>query len=108
MRVGIDLVEHERIHTELKKRILSDEELKVYETFTNKNRQIEYIASRFAVKEAIFKVYVHGDNTLSYKEISVLNDKYGAPYIVCDKIKDKLEVSISHTSNYSTAIVILP
>lgn len=108
MKVGIDLVEHSRIRPEHADRILSDAEKKVYSTFNNKKRQIEYIASRFAVKEAIFKVYVHGDGTLSYKDISVLNDSYGAPYIVSERIKDSLEVSISHTTHYSEAIVIRP
>lgn len=107
MKVGIDLVEHKDISLKLKDRILSDDEIKVFNNFNNKKRQIEYIASRFAVKEAIFKVYVHGDGSLCYKDISVLNDEYGAPYIRSNKIKDELILSISHTSNYSEAIVIL-
>lgn len=108
MRVGIDLVEHARIKLHLANRILSEKELVIFNGLKNKKRQIEYIASRFAVKEAIFKVYQQGDKTFMYSDISVLNYEHGAPYIECPKLHEKLEVSITHTSKLSQAIVIRP
>lgn len=110
MKVGIDLAEHKDfINKEaLINRILSPLEKAKYNTITSEKRKLEYVASRFAAKEAIFKVYEEGDKTLNFKDISILNKENGAPYISSDFLKDKLEISISHSENYSIAIVILP
>lgn len=107
--LGIDLVEHARLRgmeEKFKKRLLSALELACYESFSSEKRKLEYLASRFAAKEAIFKVYKKGDGSLNFRDISILNAKDGSPYIVCDAIKDKLAISLSHTENYSIAVVL--
>ncbi len=108
--LGIDLVEHKdfvNIKIEVIERILSDLELNRYNSITNEKRKLEYICSRFASKEAIFKAYKSGDKTLNYKDISILNKENGSPYIVLKGEPLTLEISISHTDNYSVAIVSL-
>ena len=109
--IGIDLVEHKDIMNKSEqfvKRVLSEEEYTIYSGIKNKKRQIEYVASRFASKEALFKAYRKYPQHIDLREISVLNDKdTNAPYIYCEKLNCKLELSITHTDNYSVAIVIL-
>ena len=82
MRVGVDLVEHKDIENRDERfirRILTSFELSYFQTITNKKRRIEYLSSRFACKEAVFKCY-----------------------------KEELQISLSHTDHYSIAVVILP
>ena len=55
---------------------------------------------------------IFGFSNIYLKNIEVLNKKNGAPYIVvrdCNRLKntDNLQLSISHTNEYATAIVIL-
>ena len=72
--IGIDIVEHSSIinkSDDFIKRVLSDLEYAYFSTISNKKRQIEYVASRFASKEAIFKAYKVGDKTFNYKDISI-------------------------------------
>lgn len=58
--IGIDIVENIRMSNKdvsFIKRILSEKEYNIYIKFSNEDRKISYLASRFASKEAIFKVY---------------------------------------------------
>lgn len=108
--LGIDIVEFNEIKEKLSdkfvKRILSDRELEVYSKFSNEKRKLEYLAGRFAVKEAYTKVYKSFEVALNFKDVSVLNDEFGAPYIESAyKPSDELQVSISHSKNYVVAIV---
>ncbi|HIT44361.1 TPA: holo-ACP synthase [Candidatus Avacholeplasma faecigallinarum] len=109
--IGIDLVEHKDIYDKSEafiKRVLSEMEFAIYQKITNKKRQVEYIASRFASKEALLKAYKKFPQHIDLKDISILNDpQTNAPYISCSKLNDKLEISITHTDNYSMAVVIL-
>ncbi len=109
--IGIDIVEHkkmeEKINDNFIKRILSDDELKYYNLIKSSKRKLEYISSRFAAKEAIFKAYKCGDGSTSYTDISILNNSDGSPYVVFRENDDIIKISISHTDNYSVANVIL-
>ncbi len=55
--VGIDIVQISRIKLSdsFVQMILTDDELTAYQTRTNDNARKEYLAERFAAKEAIFK-----------------------------------------------------
>ncbi|MCK5761520.1 MAG: holo-ACP synthase [Candidatus Izimaplasma sp.] len=108
--VGIDIVEFSQIKAKLSdkfiNRILSKNELARYSTITHEQRKLEYIAGRFAVKEAYTKVYKEFTEPLNFIDVEVLNDELGAPYIVSKYMpKDILLVSISHSANYVVAIV---
>ncbi len=106
--LGIDLVEHKDMEYKEErfiKRILTLKELEYYYKITSKKRRIEYLSSRFACKEAIFKCFKTG---LSFLDITILNDEFGAPYaLIKDKVS-KIELSLSHTDNYSIAVASFP
>ena len=98
--VGIDIVQISRI--ELKEAFINlvltseeREELSAHHTEASKK---QYIAGRFAVKEAIFKA----TQDKEYLHYSCLNQKNGKPYI---KGHPEIEVSISHDGGIAAAIV---
>lgn len=99
--IGTDIVYIPRI--ELKESfiryILTDEEYFEYALINNDKRRKEYIAGRFASKEAIFKA-TQDKNYLSY---SILNKEDGRPYI---KDHPEIQISISHDGDYVVAFVV--
>ena len=108
--VGIDIVEFSQIKAKLSdkfiKRILSENELARYNSITHEQRKLEYISGRFAAKEAYTKVYKKFTEPLNFVDVEVLNDEFGAPYIVSKYMpEDTILVSISHSPNYVVAIV---
>ncbi len=114
--IGIDIVEHEHMKAKLSDkfvlRILSGVEVEIYNNLKSDKRKIEYISSRFAAKEAIFKAFVKGDGLFNYVDISILNfEDTKAPYVVFNKepsinIPSDIKISISHSNNYSIAQVL--
>jgi holo-[acyl-carrier protein] synthase len=109
--IGIDIVEFEEIRERLSdrfiNRILSEKELEKYHTITNTDRKISYLAGRFAAKEAYTKVYRRFETPLNFSDVTILNDEFGAPYIISKyKPEDTLSLSISHSRNYAVAICI--
>ena len=119
MNVGIDIIEIDRIKKSIKNpkflsRIFSPSELKF---FSQKSFSPSTIAGNFCVKEAFSKALGTGFRGFSFNEISVLRDYMGTPYIsLSGKAKEilkaksngnSLTVSISHSKNIATAIVII-
>ncbi len=109
--IGIDIVEFEEIRERLSdrfvNRILSEQELVRYKQIKNTDRKISYLAGRFAAKEAYTKVYKRFEEPLNFKDVIILNDQFGAPYIISKyKPDDHVSVSISHSRNYAVAICI--
>ena len=79
--VGVDIVKISRfkdVSEHFINRILTIEEKKEYLKRENKS---QYLASRFAVKEAYYKA----TQDIHYLGISVLNDESGKPYILNKK-----------------------
>lgn len=108
MNVGIDLVEHKDIidkDERFIRYILSNLEYNYYRNIQNDKRKVEYVASRFACKEAVIKCL---EKRINFQEISILNKENGAPYIQINEQISKLQISLSHTDSYSVAIVINP
>lgn len=103
--VGIDIVKIERI--KLNKRfislVLSPREIEILSTKDNKK---EFLAGRFAAKEAFLKANKKGLFEMSLNEIEVLADANGAPYILYQN-KRYEDVSIAHEKEYATAVVII-
>ncbi|MDD4212628.1 MAG: 4'-phosphopantetheinyl transferase superfamily protein [Bacilli bacterium] len=105
--IGVDLVDHARFIPFLEdyrklKRILSLQEIEVLQTFTHDGRKLEFVASRFAVKEALIKAGL----TFDYAEVSILNHENGAPYVV-GPFQESIQVTLSHTHTTSVAFVIV-
>jgi len=109
--IGIDIVEFEEIRERLSdrfiNRILSDQELEKYKQIKNTDRKMSYLAGRFAAKEAYTKVYKQFETSLNFKDVIILNDQYGAPYIISKyHPEDHISLSISHSKNYAISICI--
>ncbi len=110
--IGVDIVDNSRFanfiqNTKFISRILSKDEIRVYDAFNSDKRKLEYLTGRFASKEAIFKCIPKQDGTTNFNEISILNDENGKPHVVFPRIKDSFKISISHTDDYTVAYVIM-
>lgn len=114
--VGNDIVEIERVKKALEKKgfkekIYTDKEIIQIEA--KKVGKIASYAGRFSAKEAISKALGTGIRGFDFKDIEILNNNLGKPEVnvknsLIDILKDKkLEVSISHSEKYATAIAII-
>lgn len=104
MSIGIDLVQISRFEGKehLVTKILSKEEQALYQTRVNK---AEFLAGRFAAKEAFAKALKLGITGVPLREISILNAENGAPLLHYQN--QTYPVSIAHDGDYAVAIVIL-
>jgi len=111
--IGLDIVEMDRIRKISARserffhRILSVREQQVYEQLTPA-RKLEFLAGRFAAKEAFSKARGTGiGNGCEFTQIEVLNDEAGKPELFFDGIVVNGFVSITHSKEYAAAQVIL-
>lgn len=108
--IGTDIIEIYRIET-LKQRerfihkLLSEEELALYQSFKHVKRQNEFLAGRWAVKEALYKALGTYCQGKSYQDFSIVNDELGKPYLL-KPVLDGIHISISHCESYAVAFVI--
>lgn len=109
MNIGVDIIENERFAFLLEDenklaRILSNKEIKQMDQYIAYSRKLEFIASRFAGKEALFKAGIK-DN---YNTISIINDENGKPFVECESCNDyNILISLSHNQTQSIAFVIV-
>jgi holo-[acyl-carrier protein] synthase len=111
--IGIDIVELERIEQLMMKnekfidRILTEEEKAIFSKLSPK-RKVEFVAGRFAAKEAYAKAIGTGiGKNVSFHDIQIMNDDNGKP-IAVSNVKDcRIHVSISHSRDYAIAQVII-
>lgn len=109
--IGTDIIKIDRINYRVIKRILSQDEMKYFNSIKNENRKREFAAARFAVKEAIFKAI---NVSFEFNKISVLKKESGEPFIdekSMNYLRTKtdnlvLKISISHEKEYAIAFVI--
>jgi phosphopantethiene--protein transferase domain len=103
MKVGIDLTHIERFKNKdfLAKSILCDSELIEYEKSINK---AQYLASRFALKEALIKCLELSILSVKLSTIHVMKKENGAVYI--DYMGKEYNCSLSHEEDYCVGIVI--
>ncbi|ABR31697.1 7,8-dihydro-6-hydroxymethylpterin-pyrophosphokinase [Thermosipho melanesiensis] len=90
--IGIDIIDIGRISLKIADRILTGLE-------KGKKLNAQYLAGRFSLKEAFFKALGTGLNGNSFKDISILNNDEGKPYIVLHKDFEGFNfchVSLSH------------
>ncbi len=106
--VGTDIVKISRVKSKLSVRILSDEEKVIYESFSSESRKQEYLAGRFAVKEALTKAFSSTKYFFSFTDMVILNDEEGRPHLIKPEINDlKVWLSISHEREYALAFCLL-
>jgi len=114
--IGIDIIEIKRIKGVIEKfgekfyeRILTDKEIEYCKSF--KAKPEPHFAGRFASKEAYSKALGTGiSKSFNWKDIQILNDEKGKPYIEHltenEYSNGKFYISISHTDEYASAVVI--
>jgi len=112
--IGVDLIEIERVARACKregflKRCFTGEEIKLI------NNNWQKAAGNFAVKEAVAKMFGTGFRGFSPKDIEVLRDGSGKPYVnlygkAAQIAKDQqisvIHVSITNTRDYANAFVV--
>lgn len=92
----------------LVKRVLSEKERELYNKLTTSRRKAEFLAGRFAVKEAFSKAVGTGIGELSFQHIQVLPDKYGAPGVHVKGYENiRIFASITHSDTYAVAQIVL-
>ena len=118
IRIGTDIIEKNK-----KKKSIEDTDNKFIErVYTNKeieycesrkSQKYQHYAVRFAGKEAVFKAIsstLKNKFEIDWKDIEILNDSSGRPYvnILKSKISEKIniDISLSHCKEYAVANVI--
>lgn len=102
MNIGIDIVKISRFENKdihFIKRVLTEKELLVYNNLIEE-KKTQYLASRWASKEAIYKAN-KDEHYLSY---SILNKENGEPYV---DGHEEIKISISHDGEYAVASVLI-
>lgn len=109
--IGTDIIELSRIEEIITKqakfvdRILTSNEKLKYETLSGK-RKVEFLAGRFAAKEAFSKANGTGiGKELSFLDIEIEADLLGRPFF--SQPKTRAHLSISHSRDYAVAQVII-
>lgn len=112
--IGLDLIELNRIQHSMKKndrlmkRILTKSEQSVYRHLNSEQRRVEYLAGRFAAKEAFAKATGQGIGLLSFQHIEVLSNSKGAPTLWAENYEHlNVFISITHTNQYAAAQVVI-
>ncbi|WP_347861581.1 holo-ACP synthase [Salimicrobium sp. PL1-032A] len=110
--IGVDIVEMERITKSIKRnprmiqRILTEREQEKYYSLSER-RKNEFIAGRFAVKEATGKALGTGVGKIGFRCIHVDNDEAGKPVLEVEGWETlRFFVSISHSDHYAVANVV--
>lgn len=110
--IGLDIVEMSRIRRidikspKFRARILTDYEQTEYDQLTE-TRKIEFLAGRFAAKEAYSKAKGTGiGSECSFQDIEVRKDDKGKPTIYFRGTETGL-VSITHSKEFAAAQVLL-
>lgn len=107
IKTGIDTVEISRF-SEMKglsnfvKRVFTKKEV---EYFDSKKNSAESIAAFFAAKEAFVKYMGSGFSGFSFKDIEILHDSLGKPYILFMGKPINADLSISHSKTDAIAVV---
>lgn len=119
---GVDIVEIDRIKQsfencgeDFKKRVYTDNEIEYCEN--RKAAKFQSYAARFSAKEAVSKAFGTGIGMkVGWRDIEVLNDEMGRPYVVLNGNAKKLfeeikgisiSLSLSHSKLYAVAYAVL-
>ena len=110
--IGLDIIEIKRIEKIMShqpkfvKRVLTEREKAFFDSL-KENRQVEFLAGRFAAKEAFSKAYGTGlGKALRFQDIEITYDEKGRPYII-KPFKEGIHLSITHCKEYAAAQVII-
>ena len=117
--IGNDIIEIERVEKAIlkegfKNKVYTQKEL---ENIEKRGNRTETYAGIFSAKEAISKAIGTGVREFSLTDLEILNDDLGKHYVVVSEKLDKIlktkkedyqiEISISHSRKYATAMAII-
>jgi len=120
--IGVDIVDNSRLKNSIKNknfisRIFSKKEINQSKKIKNK---VNYYSKRFAAKESLSKALGTGFRKgLNFKDISIVNDKYGKPsYEISSNVKKliylkfkvrkiKISLSLADEKKYSIAFSVI-
>ncbi|MDQ7982773.1 MAG: 4'-phosphopantetheinyl transferase superfamily protein [Spiroplasma sp.] len=103
--VGIDIIEIDRMQLlpKLIARYLSQDEIKEFENIKSKKLKKQFLAGKWALKEALYKAlpFEH----LVFDKINIIKNQSGQPTV---KIKDyQISLSLSHNQTSVIAIAVI-
>lgn len=112
--IGTDIADIARIEKIIKntnfcERFFTDNENKYFE---QRKFSSQTVAGNFAAKEAVAKALGTGVRGFFLKDIEVLRDELGKPYVnisgkAGELCKGKIHISISHSREYATAFAVI-
>ena len=86
--IGVDIVNiarisklYENFSCNFVNKILSEKEVEIFNINIGDSHKIPYLSKRFAAKEAVSKAFGCGIGVLGLKNISVINDDNGKPFV---------------------------
>lgn len=115
IQCGTDIIEVERIkdaiekfESKFKTEVFTDNEISYCDS--RGIMQYQHYAARYAAKEAVFKsisTLLEKKYDITWKDIEILNNENGRPYVNLNKSKivDEIEIdiSLSHIKEYAIA-----
>lgn len=118
--VGIDILDLERLDFSDKfmAKIACEDEIEYIKKSPCESLQKQRLGALFCVKEAVMKALEMGkDSKVSFHDIKLCHNDSGKPFVQLfgvakewfegDFFGKNIEVSLSHTPNYATAIAII-
>ena len=100
--IGIDATELERVAKIIERR----PEQTLFASHSP-HRQVEFLAGRYACKEAFSKAWGTGIGKVSFQDLEILRDDNGAPAFTKSPHQGKVFVSLTHTEELAIAQVLL-
>ena len=97
--VGIDIVSIKRIDIKIALKVLSKNELELFENMSSLRKK-EFLAGRFAIKEAIYKAGIK-------EKFTDMNIKYNDDNSIYLDNFDDVKISISHEKEYAIGFAIV-
>ena len=114
MYPGVDIVDVDRIKSSIEKyqdKFLSKVFNKEEQDYCySKPNPFIHFSGKFAAKEAVMKAVFYSKklSSIGFKDISIINDKNGAPIVfIYGNSEKSISISISHTDDQAIAFAIL-
>ncbi|SFH92279.1 holo-ACP synthase [Pisciglobus halotolerans] len=110
--IGLDITDIQRIkeaqerRVTFAERVLTEQEKNIFDGLKGR-RQIEFLAGRYAAKEAFSKAYGTGIGKIGFHDIEVLPNGAGQPIVTKSPYEGQAFISITHTDTVAAAQVIL-
>ena len=97
--IGVDIVDIKRINFKISNKVLSNEENELFINMSEERKR-EFLAGRFAIKEALYKAGLK----ISF---SLMNIKYNEDNSIYLDTYPRIKVSISHEKDYAIGFAII-